>query len=201
MALATYDDLQTQVSNWLARDDLTAFIPDFITLFETDANLKLRTRSQEFTAPLTPDTVTGDCTLPDDYGETVRLTWTGMPRVELDYVHPSILQAYYPNTPQGIPRRYTIEGTTLKVRPLNATPLELVYRRTITPLSAGVNWLYAKYPNAYLWGTLAEAQGFNIDFEKMSMWTTRRDAVFEDIKLLDFRSRPSMSIRTTEATP
>jgi hypothetical protein len=38
MSLSTYSDLQTQVANWLARSDLTAYIPDMITLFEAAAD-------------------------------------------------------------------------------------------------------------------------------------------------------------------
>jgi hypothetical protein len=35
MALSTYSDLQTAVATWLHRSDLTAIIPDLITLAET----------------------------------------------------------------------------------------------------------------------------------------------------------------------
>jgi hypothetical protein len=49
MALATYADLQSQIANWLARDDLTTYIPDFITLFECAAARKLKVRLQEST--------------------------------------------------------------------------------------------------------------------------------------------------------
>ena len=37
MSLATYSNLQAQIANWLARDDLTVYIPDFIPWFECAA--------------------------------------------------------------------------------------------------------------------------------------------------------------------
>ena len=62
MSLTNYTDLTAGVANWLSRSDLTALIPDFITLFEAEANRRLRVRQQEATVILTPSvvaTVTG----------------------------------------------------------------------------------------------------------------------------------------------
>ena len=50
MSINTYDDLKTALASWLARDDLTEFIPDFITLFEASACRELRVRPAETTA-------------------------------------------------------------------------------------------------------------------------------------------------------
>ena len=63
---------------------------DFIALFEACANRRLRVRQQEATINLTPD-ANGAATLPADYLALRRVTWTGSPRVELAYVHPSYL--------------------------------------------------------------------------------------------------------------
>jgi hypothetical protein len=65
MSLSSYADLQTQIANWLASDDLTTYIPDFITLFEAAACRKLKVRPQETTTTLTPSS--GVATLPTDY--------------------------------------------------------------------------------------------------------------------------------------
>jgi hypothetical protein len=54
MALVTYADLLTTVANYLARDDLTAYIPDGVTVFEAAAARRLKVRLQETTATLTP---------------------------------------------------------------------------------------------------------------------------------------------------
>lgn len=50
----TYGGLQTAVGDWLARADLTSNIPDFITLFEAEANRTLRTHQMETVALLYP---------------------------------------------------------------------------------------------------------------------------------------------------
>src|SRR5205085_11367804 len=43
----TYTGLQSSVANWLNRSDLTALIPDFITLAEERLNRALRVRQME----------------------------------------------------------------------------------------------------------------------------------------------------------
>src|SRR6266704_6726476 len=96
MSLATYSDLQTQIANWLARDDLSAYIPDFITLFECAAARKLKVRLQESTTTLTPSS--GVATLPADYLGYRRVTWTGSPNQELSYVaHPLWAMEWVPD--------------------------------------------------------------------------------------------------------
>lgn len=199
MALATYANLQTQVSSWLGRDDLTGYIPDFITLFEAYAARKMRLRPAETSTTLTPSS--GSVSLPSDYLGWRRVTWTGSPRRDLDYVHPSLLQSYYPSTPSGTPTVFTIEGGTLKIRPTDTTGLEFDYFAKNTALSSSLNWLYTSYPDAYLFGTLVEAYLFDEDAEMASVWAQRRDGVFDDIRKADFRNPGSLAIRVAGVTP
>ena len=53
MALGTYADLQTAIAAWVNRTDLTAVIPDFVTLAEERMNRHLRVRQMEVAMPLT----------------------------------------------------------------------------------------------------------------------------------------------------
>jgi hypothetical protein len=193
MALTTYAELRTAIADWLARSDLTSYIPDFITLAEAHFNRRLRVRQMETSTNLTPSS--GSATLPSDYLAWRRVTWTGDVRNELEYVHPSYLQAAYPDTPSGTPRIFTIEGSTLKVRPVSTTGLEFDYYEKIDALSGTVNWLYTAHPDAYLFGSLAEAQGFNVDFEKLALWKARRDEVLDEIERLSNKTTGPAAIR------
>ncbi len=56
MAITTYSELQSAVADWLNRSDLTARIPDFITLAETRINRDLRAREQQVIATANVDT-------------------------------------------------------------------------------------------------------------------------------------------------
>jgi hypothetical protein len=179
--------LQTAIANWLARDDLTTYIPDFITLFEAAANRRLRVRQMEAQATLTPSS--GSATLPSDYLAWRRVTWAGDTRVELAYVAPSYLQAAYPDNPSDTPSIFTIEGGTLKIRPLSTTALELLYYQKIAALAGTVNWLFSAHPDLYLFGSLVEAQMFAVDPEKAALWKARRDELFDEIAMLSNKTR------------
>jgi hypothetical protein len=193
MALSTYADLKGAIANWLARDDLSPYLDDFVTLFEAAANRRLRVRQMETSANLTPSN--GAISLPADYLAWRRLTWTGSTRRELEYVHPSYLQAAYPTTPTNLPNVFTIEGPTLKIRPVDGTALELDYWQKIPPLSSGVNWLYGAHPDLYLFGSLVEAEAFNRNVDSGGVWKARRDELFDEIEALSRSTIASAAIR------
>jgi hypothetical protein len=134
MSITTYAELQTAIGNWLDHSLFTARVPEFIALFEACANRRLRVRQQETSINLTPSN--GSVALPSDYLAWRRVTWTGSTRVELEYVHPSYLQAAYPTSPTDVPRIFTVEGSTLKMRPLDATPLEFDYFQKIPAIAS-----------------------------------------------------------------
>jgi hypothetical protein len=198
MALATYADLQAQIANWLARDDLTAYIPDFITLFECAASRKLKVRLQEATTTLTPSG--GVATVPTDYLGYRRVTWTGTPTFELNYVAPPVYASYI-SAGSGTPAVFTIEGSNLRVAPSDDTALTFDYFQKTPALSGALNWLYTNHPDAYLFGSLAEANAFNKSVDAAGLWKARRDEVFDEIAKLDFNERQGMSVRIAGVTP
>lgn len=199
MSFASYVSLQANIASWLARDDLTTYIPDFITLFECAAARKLKVRPQETTATLT--VTSGVATLPTDYLGYRQVTWTGSPVTDLTYIAPPIFVSSYGDGTQGIPAEFTIEGSSLKVGPLDNTSLTLDYFQKTPALSVGLNWLYTNHPDAYLFGSLAEANAFNKDVDPAGLWKARRDEVFNEIALLDFNERQGMSMRVMGVTP
>lgn len=205
MAISTYAELKTALGSWLARTgdaELTASAGDFVTLFEAFVNRNLRVRQMTTSTTLTP--VSGSATLPSDYLEWVRVTWTGSARRELEYVHPSVLQAYYPDSAAGTPAHFTIEGSTLKIRPTDGTGLEFLYVQKVPALSdsATTNWLLTAHPDLYLFGTLVEANAFIQNPEVAGLWKQRRDELIAEIARLDQFTRSPSSIRIVgSATP
>lgn len=199
MSITTYAELQTSIASWLARGDLTTQIPDFITLFEAMACRELRVRPSELTATLTP--TNGSATLPTDFLGVRRLTWNGSSGRNLEYVTPQWLATAYPTAAAGDPNVYTIEGGTLKVRPVSDTTLDLLYRAKTAAVSGALNWLFTNHPDAYLFGSLAEAYMFNKDPENAAMWEGRRDKVFQSIKGVDFHYRELGAPRIMAPTP
>jgi hypothetical protein len=201
MAITTYSELQAAIGNWLDHSLFAARVPEFIALFEATANRRLRVRQQEVTASLTPD-ATGAVSIPTDYLAWRRVTWTGQTRTELQYVHPSYLQAAYPSSPADVPRIFTIEGLTLKVRPLDSTALEFDYFQKIPALSGTpANWLLTEHPDLYLFGSMVEAEMFGVNDERAPLWKARRDEIFDEIEKLNNKTRGPSAIRVMGVTP
>ena len=201
MAFGTYADLTANIASWLGRGDLTANIPDFIVLFEAVAARKLKVRPMETSTNLTP--TNGTVALPSDYLGYRRATWTGSPLVELEYLHPSLLQQYYPVSVTDIPRHFTIEGSNFKIRPLDgtATAIEFDYFAKTAALSSALNWLYTNHPDVFLHGALTEAYLFNKDPDNAGIWKARRDQVFDEISMLNFRENSGLQVRVNGQTP
>jgi hypothetical protein len=201
MSITTYAELQSAIASWLARDDLTAYIPDFITLFECEAALELKVRPQETTTTLTPSS--GVATLPSDYLGYRRVTWTGSPTHDLDYVHPTLLTFDNPGSVSAIPTEFTISGSSLTVSPSDDTALSFTYYQKTPAVSGSLNWLFTNYPNIYLFGSLVEANAFNKGkaFEHAALWKARRDEGFAKLAMRDFNERAGMTMRVLGSTP
>jgi hypothetical protein len=199
MSISTFAELKTAVASWLARSDLTDNIPDFITLFEAHAVRELKVRDTEDEATLTPSS--GSVALPADFLAVRSLTWTGSPRRDLVYMHPSSLVLEYPTDPDGNPIHYTIQAGNILVRPVDDTSLTLLYRAKTAAVSGVLNWLFTNHPDAYLNGALVEAHLFIKDMETAQLWEGRRDKIFASITRSDFNHRGPMQIRVDGLTP
>ena len=199
MALTSYDDLQTGIANWLARSDLTPFIPDFITLFEAVAARKMKVRPEQVRVTLTP--VAGSVALPADYLSWIRLTWTGSPKRDLEYAHPSYIQEHYPDSPSANPNFFTIEGSTITVAPSDNTALDFLYNQKTAAVSGALNWLWTNHPDIYLAGAMFEAAKFTKDPDAIQLWKPQRDEIFGEIELMDFKAAGSLAIRVEGRNP
>lgn len=199
MAITTYAELKTSVASWLARSDLTTQIPDFITLFEAEANRKLRVRQQRQTTTLTP--TNGAVTLPSDYLYWKTVTVANYP--PLEYKDPSWLYSAYTTSTEGTPLYFTIEGSTLTTRPAVADDIVLSYFEKIDALSDSntTNWLLAAHPDVYLWGALHEAYSFTKAIDKAALAMGKRDSIFDSIIMLDQQSRGPSAISIIGTTP
>ena len=190
----------------MARSDLTATIPDFITISEAEFNRKLRVNQMMATQSTTP--AAGTFELPADYLEWVRVTWTGSLKRSLQYVHPSYLQSQFPDTPTATPSMFTIEGSTdnlglVRIMPIDPTAIDFTYYQKITGLSTSntSNWLLAAHPDVYLAGAMTEASVFTKDYQTAGLWKDRRDNLLDEIKRLDQKSRAPSSIRPIGRNP
>jgi hypothetical protein len=191
MALGTYQELQTAILGWLARpgDPLVApAVPDMIRLFESEANRRLRTGWQENGTTLVIDEY-GAAVLPEDFVEARNITdSSGAPLLPV-----SGTQAY-DWTLTGIPKYYTITSRAIWLNPAPddaAYEVAIDYLAAIPPLSDTVqsNWLLGRAPDCYLFGALAEAEGYIGHDERIQIWLQRREAAIEGLNAADRKYR------------
>ena len=209
MAISNYGELKSKLSRYLFNQRFLADYDDYTSMFEADANSRLRVLPMEASVLLT--TVGGDVALPADYllWRTVRPTLPGSPPVptfhppydELDYVHP----AYLPPVGRGFDRLFTIEGNTFKVRPVDdrVGAYDFHYYQKIPTLvgnNSNSNWLLTEYPNVYLFGLMVEAAGDGRNLEMAQLYKARRDEVFAEIiqRYALTTGASSPSVRTAE---
>jgi hypothetical protein len=116
MALdGTYAGLKASVADWLNRADLTAVVPDFITLAEGQMNRRLRVRRMVVAA--TAQISAEYETLPGDFAGALALTLTD--GRQLDFLTPDALaQKKFLHQPwAGEPTHYSVVGTQLQFYP------------------------------------------------------------------------------------
>ena len=213
MALDTYTNLQTTIANWLARPgdtNITTNVADIITVFESEARRKLFTRFNETTATLVTVAGTATVALPADFYELRSIRLSSTPDAKLIYLTPDELDTVLPDkSDRERPRYYTIEGLNLRLAP---TPdavytLPIGYQQGITALSnsAPTNWLLTNHPDAYLFGSRAEAGAFiGDDDQQVADWIARRDLTFASILEADRKARwggGALQIKTDTGNP
>tara|TARA_R100001530_G_scaffold126410_1_gene95248 strand:- start:360 stop:986 length:627 start_codon:yes stop_codon:yes gene_type:complete len=197
MAIGTYAELQTAVANWLDRDDLTARIPEFITLAEARFNRILRLRSME--AKYTANTVAAqrNLALPTGYIQMRNFQVNTTPLTTLSYVTPEIYDRLWGGSTSGIPKFYTILANEVSFGPIPATvqEVEMLFYKKFDNLSVTntTNLLLSEAPDIYLYGAMLEAEPFIMNDERVPLWATALERAVTDMQEQDNKDRHSGS--------
>ena len=178
MALGTFTELEDAIADWLDRSDLTARIPDFITLAEARISRELRIRPME--VRITMDTTSGQkyFNLPGGYLQMRNIQLNTNPTAALEYITPEMLDRLYGSNTTGKPRAYTLIGDEIQLSPIPdaAYELEMAFYEKFTPLGDGTsgtvtnNWLTKNAPDVLLYGSLMEAEPFIKNDERIPVW-------------------------------
>jgi hypothetical protein len=173
MAITTYAELQTAVANWLNRDDLTAVVPDFISLAEAQIARDVRHWQMMEQAALTVAAQYED--LPASWLETIRLTITsGTQRaLETAGLNEIMAQRQRADSP-STPNLYAHVGGKLEFYPTpdTAYSMELTYYARVPALSDSntTSWLLTEAPDVYLYGALVHAAPYLKDDARIQIW-------------------------------
>jgi hypothetical protein len=207
MSFDSYADLQTAVANWLGDDNLTARIPEFITLGESRMrkDLRIRCRELEATADLALTANTASVALPttaSDFMGVRRLYLNTSTRRRLDFLPPDDFYDKRASTQTGTPNAFTIEGETFVFGPIpdKAYTAKLLYWDWPGAISASnVPTLFTKYPDIYLYAALLDATPYLGEDQRLATWASMFDNALDNLKKMSKRDRvPTASSMQTD---
>jgi hypothetical protein len=183
MAFTTYSELKTSIASYLGRSDLTTQIPDFITLAETRLQRELRTRPMLKSATATMTGGDNTVGLPTDFLEMRDLYIQGNPRQPVSFMSPSAFTRNARAEESGKCIDYTILGAEMAFAPIPDTAyvLEMLYYYKPTVLSDAnsSNVFLANYPDALLYGALAQAEPFLMNDARIATWAGLYDSAIQ----------------------
>lgn len=192
MSISTYTELKTAVANFLARDDLTSQIPNFIQLAESRMSRELETRDQEKRATATLTSGDEYIALPTDLREVRSVALTTDPKTVLTYYSPTSLDSTYSSAGSGKPLGFSIVGGEMKLRPIpdSSYTAEIIYVGGLSALSDSnlTNVVLTRHPDAYLYGALAEGYAFLLDETRAAQYMQRFSMAIDEIKVDEQRA-------------
>lgn len=192
MSISTYTELKTAVANFLARDDLTSQIPNFIQLAESRMSRELETRDQEKRATATLTSGDEYIALPTDLREVRSVALTTDPKTVLTYYSPTSLDSTYSSGGSGKPLGFSIVGGEMKLRPIpdSSYTAEIIYVGGLSALSDSnlTNVVLTRHPDAYLYGALAEAYAYLLDETRAAQYMQRFSLAIDEIKVDEQRA-------------
>ena len=204
MALANYTDLLASVAAWLNRTDLTAVIPDFVTLAEERIARDLRLRKQVITTTLPTVAGVQSVALPSDFleAENLSIASATIPG-SLSVVTSEYMDRMFPsgyNT--GRPAVYAMIADTIIFGPTPDAVYSIsmaYYQRFATLSSSATNWLMTNHPSIYLNACLTEASAYLMDVDKAQAYDGRYRAAVDALQMADdeaLRSGSVMRVRS-----
>lgn len=161
MSISTYAELQTAVSNWLHRADVSSHVTDFINMGEALLNRKLRTVDMETRGTSTMSTSSRFLALPTGMLE-LQSMFIQDPASEVVFIEPYALREYVTSeTASGMPSHFTVKDEfEFNCVPDSAYVVELHYFKKYDIATDLTNWLLTNYPELYLHSALSAAALF-----------------------------------------
>jgi len=172
--IQTYDNLVLDVQRYMERDDpdFVAMIPTLIGLAESAIAAELKSLLQ--LVVVETNFTTGDPVLikPTRWRKTVSMKVNGAPVVmrSQDYV-----AQYLSESDPGVPKfyaEYDYNNWNFAPEPDDDYPVEIIYYSLVQPLDSTnqTNLFTQIAPQAMLFGTLLQAQGYLKALDKLPVW-------------------------------
>ena len=172
-AFTSYDNLKTNIADYLARQDLTDKIPMFVSLAEKRLNrdLRLRQMLQQSTYTLTSGYTVPT---PADFLEMKDIHIDANPVVNLNFKTVSQFYRLGNSSTTGQPINYTLvsDNFVLAPRPVSGATINMTYYKIPKVLSDTnpSNEYLEVCPDLLLYASLVESAPFLMDDERLVTW-------------------------------
>jgi hypothetical protein len=171
MAISNYTELQAAISDWMARSDITATVPDCITLGEARLNRMLGpvSTSAVLAATVGVNTISISALSPT----MIKPTSLFLTDVEEYAINPQPNGTFSILTDNGFPRAWAIQGTNIIFdRPCDqAYAARFVYQgRFALSDAAPTNEFLTNHPDLYMAAAIVWGNVYVKDMPAASMW-------------------------------
>lgn len=201
MALTNYTTFTATVESYLARNDLTSVIPDFVQLAQLRLSRDLRTERMLKVATTSPSD--NKVAFPSDFLELREMHLQGNPPILLEFQTPDLFFRNGQTTLSGRSHYFTMLGTEFQFAPSQDTSytVQILYYAQPTFISSTTasNLYLAYYPDALLYATLAEAEPYLYNDPRIATWSALYDRAIANIKKSDLGQ--TYSYTTLSVTP
>ncbi len=183
----TYDELKTNIANFLNRSDLTSQLDFFIDATEAEFNRRLRVKDMIKRATATADAQY--MSLPTNWLEAINVEITSNDFSPLFQQSIESLDVYRKanNNSTGQPVYFAMVDDSIELAP---TPdveytLQLTYYAKISALSDSntSNFVSVSHPDVYLYGALKHASIFLMEDDRIPMFTQQFEKALEEMRL------------------
>lgn len=188
MSLITdYSTLVTAITDYLARSDLSSFVPNFLQ--NCQGKIYRTTRIRPAEAALSGTITAGVLACPTDYIALRYAYIDASPTGWLERSTPEVLlKSYSTRSASGRPKLIAREADNFIFGPFPDDTYSVVgiYYKLLPLLSASnaTNWYVTNAPEVLLYGALLEAQPFLMNDKRMPTWQMLYDQALATVKEL-----------------
>lgn len=170
----TYDSLVADIQNYMERDDaqFVAQIPSLIYLAEQALAAEIKTLQQLTVAEVIVNAGQFILSKPALWKKTVSMKANGQPILKRTQDYLAQITAEGSSGTIQYYAEYDYDNFMLAPTPAEDTTIELIYFGLVQPLSSSnqENLLTREIPQALLFGTLLQAQGYLKALDKLPVW-------------------------------
>jgi hypothetical protein len=192
----SYATLVTATEDYLARSDLTSWVPNFLQNSQKKLYRSLRIRPMETALSVT--IASGVAALPADYLDLKYAYVNASPVKFLERVTPEEIYRNYPvRSASGKPHWIAREAENFIFGPYPDSTYSIagIYYKQLDLLSASstTNWFTTNAPEVLLYGALLEAQPFLMNDKRIPVWQALFNEAIDTIDRQERREKHSGS--------